>query len=97
MADPNLSPKDYDRILKELADNAESAIPEPTGALREVRERIRRKTLRLITILAVFVILVGSLLFYAVRNAKDLPLGLGGIFTYQTPSWIKSNPHGPKP
>lgn len=80
----DMSQADFRLMLQDLAEEAEHKLPGPPPKVKKLYKQ-QKKTARKITLIfLVCFCLLTTLVVWGIRNANDLPLGLGGIFKAYT-------------
>lgn len=80
----DMSSADFRLMLQALAEEAEHKLPGPPPEVKKLHKQQQKKTRKLTVILLLSVALLAVMLVWGVKNADDLPLGLGGILKAYT-------------
>lgn len=75
----DMSSADFKLMLQDLADEAEHKLPGPPPKVQRLYSQQKKKHRKLVVIFLVSLSLLITMVFWGIKNADNLPLGLGGI------------------
>ncbi len=80
----DMSSAEFRDMLQVLASEADKCLPGPPPKVQRLHKKQKKSRRRLATVLLVSLALLAGMVVYGIKNADDLPLGLGGILKAYT-------------
>lgn len=80
----NMTQSEFRAMLQDLASEAEHRLPGPPPKVQRLHKTQKKNRRKMGTVLLACLVLLTAMVYYGIKNADDLPLGLGGILKAYT-------------